>query len=213
MGPLIEILILAFIAGMIIFKLISVLGQRTGFEKSQRRTDTPDDVDDYEKNKNFSNTSSEEDLIGPGLRKVYSQVLSVDSRFSLSQFLAGATRAFEMIVMAYAKGDLKTLKLLLSSEIYQDFQQAIKEREENKESLETKIVTIESPQITDIKLEGTQASITVRFTSEQVHLRRNEKGKIIEGNPKQSEQIIDLWTFSRDLQAKDHIWTLIKTDQ
>ncbi|OJX11129.1 MAG: hypothetical protein BGO77_03415 [Caedibacter sp. 37-49] len=213
MGQLIEILILAFIAGMIIFKLISVLGQRTGFEQSQRRTDTPDEVGDHEKNKDFLNVSSEKDLIGPGLRKVYSQILSIDSRFSLNQFLTGATRAFEMIVMAYARSDLKTLKPLLSSEIYQDFQQAIKEREENKESLETTIVTIETPEITDLKLEGTEASITVRFTSEQIHLTRDEKGEIIEGDPKQSEQIIDLWTFSRDLYAKERNWTLIKTDQ
>ncbi|AIL13596.1 hypothetical protein IM40_09065 [Candidatus Paracaedimonas acanthamoebae] len=213
MSQLIEILVLAFVAAIIIFKLISVLGERTGFEHSQRRRDTFRDPQKPEENHNSPSPSSEEDLIGPGLRKVYAQMLSLDQQFSLSRFLAGATRAFEMIVLAYAKGDLKSLKPLVSSEIYKDFQEAIEERLQKGESLETTIEKIETPEITDMRLQETQAIITVRFTSEQIHLIRNDKGKMIEGNPKQSEQIIDLWTFSRDLRAKEFNWTLIKTDQ
>ncbi|MBN9343055.1 MAG: hypothetical protein BGO76_02125 [Caedibacter sp. 38-128] len=213
MGQLLEILVFAFIAAIIIFKLISVLGQRTGFEHSQRQSDTSGDPLKPEAKQDPTASSSEEDLIGPGLRKIYGQMLSLDRQFSLSRFLGGATRAFEMIVLAYAKGDLKSLKPLLSSEVYKDFQEAIEERHQERESLETTIAKIESAEITDMQLQETQAIITVRFTSEQVHLIRNDKGDIIEGNPNQSEQVIDLWTFSRDLRSKEFNWILIKTEQ
>jgi predicted lipid-binding transport protein (Tim44 family) len=213
MGQLVEILVFAFIAAIIIFKLISVLGQRTGFERPQRRNDTFQDPLNPPEEQDSPKPPVEEDLIGPGLRKVHTQFLSVDSRFSLSQFLMGATRAFEMIVLAYAKGDLKSLKPLLGPDVYKDFQEAIKERQQKKESLETKIEKIESSEITDMRLKETQATITVRFTSEQIHLIRDDSGKIIEGNPKQSEQVIDLWTFSRDLRSQEQNWALIRTDQ
>lgn len=213
MGPLIEIFVLAFGAAMIIFKLISVLGQRTGFDPSERRRETFRDPLSAGEKQETSFSSSEEELIGPGLRKIYTQMLSVDPRFSLSRFLAGATRAFEMIVLAYAKEDLKSLKSLLSSEVYKDFEGAIEERQQKRESLETTIAKIESSQITDMRLEETEAIITVRFISEQTHVIRNEAGEIIEGTAKQSEQIIDIWTFSRDFRSKDFQWTLIKVEQ
>lgn len=212
MGQLIEILMLAFIAAIIIFKLISVLGQRTGFEASERQKETFGDPLKTAKEQDFTQAPSEEDLIGPGLRKVYAQLRSIEPRFSLSHFLTGATRAFEMIVQAYAKGNLKDLKPLLSSEIFQDFQQAIEERQQKEERLETLIEKIESAEITDMHLDGTEATITVRLTSEQIHLIRDRQDNILEGNPKQSEQIIDLWTFYRDFKAKDANWTLIRTD-
>jgi len=213
MGQLVEILVFAFIAAIIIFKLISVLGQRTGFERQQRRNDAFQDPLNPAEGQDSTRSPAEEDLIGPGLRKAYTQFLSLDSRFSLGHFLTGATRAFEMIVLAYAKGDLKSLKPLLGPDVYKDFQEAIKDRQQKKESLETKIEKIESPEITDMRLKETQATITVRFTSEQIHLIRDNAGKIIEGNPKQSEQVIDLWTFSRDLRSKEQNWILIRTDQ
>ncbi|MBN9412577.1 MAG: Tim44 domain-containing protein [Candidatus Paracaedimonas acanthamoebae] len=213
MGTLIEILVLAFGAAMIIFKLISVLGQRTGFDPSEGRRETFRDPLNPSEKQETTFSSSEEELIGPGLRKIYAQMLSVDSRFSLSRFLAGATRAFEMIVLAYAKEDLKSLKSLLSSEVYKDFEVAVKERQQKRESLETTIAKIESSQITDMRLQETEAMMTVRFISEQTHVIRNEAGEIIEGTAKQSEQIIDIWTFSRDLRSKDFQWTLIKVEQ
>lgn len=213
MAQLMEILVLAFVAAIIIFKLISVLGQRTGFEQSQRPSDTLKDPETPDEPQKSSPSSSEEELVGPGLRKIYTQMLSLDPQFSLNRFLAGALRAFEMIVGAYAQGDLKNLKLLVASDIYQDFQEAIEERQKKGERLETTIAKIDPPEITNLRVEETQAFITVRFTSEQIHLSRNDKGKIIEGAPKQSEQIIDIWTFSRDLRARDFKWTLIKIDQ
>lgn len=213
MGQLIEILILAFVAGIIIFKYVSILGQKTGFEKSKDQENPIDNKEKNEDYKDFSQLSPEENLIGPGLRKVYAQLCSLDRKFSLEHFLTGASRAFEMIVLAYAKGDLQNLKRFLSSEIYEDFRQAIDEREQNKETLETQIVSLEAPEITDMRIQGTQARITIRFTSEQRHLRRNNQGEIIEGNIKQSEQIIDVWTFEKDLKSQDSLWILVQTDQ
>ncbi len=212
MGPLIEILMLAFIAAMIIFKLISVLGQRSGFEASERQKEGFGGPLDREKEQEMRQGPAEEDLIGPGLRKIYTQLKAIEPRFSLSHFLSGATRAFEMIVQAYAAGTLKEVKSLVSSEVYQDFQQAIDERQQKQESLETIIEKIDSTEITDMRLEGTKLTMTVRFTSEQIHLIRDQQGKILEGTPKQSEQIIDLWTFYRDLTVKDPTWTVIRAD-
>lgn len=208
-SDLISIFIFAVIAGFLIFRLYSVLGQRTGFEPPKEQP-----VEKPENFKSQSEVSLEEDtdkLSNPALKRLVKSIKSHDPTFDVDEFLKGATRAFEIILEAFAGDDVKTLKNLLGSVIYEEFETTIKERQEQGETLETTIIKIESPRLVEGRIRGSIAEVTVEFQTEQIHVIRDKRGKIIDGHPKQIEQLIDLWTFKRDLTQGNPNWILIKT--
>ena len=134
-----------------------------------------------------------------------------DNRFTLNEFLKGATQAFEMILEAFSRADTMTLKKLLGAELYGEFETTIEERKSHQETLETILVKIESVRLVEGHMQGNVARVTVEFQTEQTHVVRNKAGEIIEGSPKQIEQLVDLWTFERNLTQSNPNWFLIKT--
>lgn len=205
-GDLLQILFFAVLAGFLIYRLFSALGRREGFEREDQDFTDTEDIS-YE-----PKLRTAEEYIDPRLREPISLIKEKDSIFRLDDFLQGAKAAFKIIVEAYATGDLKTLKSLLSFELYREFEEAIQERETRGETLETKIMTLETPVAINATVQEKKAQIRVKFTSEQQHIRRDQSGKIIEGDPKQTEQITDLWTFERTLTSRDPNWTLVKIE-
>ena len=134
-----------------------------------------------------------------------------DPRFDLKEFVAGARAAFEMIVQGFAEGDRKTLKELLSSEVYDYFDGAMRDRESRNEILENTLIRIVSVDATEAEVEHGIASITVKIVSEQVNVTKNAAGETVSGNANHIAEVSDIWTFSRDLRSRDPNWKLVAT--
>ena len=117
-----------------------------------------------------------------------------------------------MIVLAYAQGDRRTLKTLLSREVYEGFEAAIRERETKGESVETRFVAIEKSDLTAAEVRGHVAQITVRFVSQLISVTRNKAGNVIDGNAEKVTDVTDVWTFARDLSSRDPNWKLVATE-
>lgn len=135
-----------------------------------------------------------------------------DRSFDPSQFLEGARMAYEMIVTAFAQGDQKTLKMLLSTDVYEGFSQVIIDRERRGDEVESKFVGIDKANLIDASLERNIASITVKFVSQIINAIRDKDGRVIEGDPTKIRDVTDIWTFSRDITSRDPNWRLVATE-
>jgi len=139
-------------------------------------------------------------------------IRGADPSFEPIGFTGGARAAFTAIVEAFAKGDTGSLRPLLDGPTYSSFEGAIRGRVERKEKAETTLIGFEASDVAAAELQGTNASVTVRFVSEQINVLRNADGQIIDGNPNEVQKVIDLWTFRRDTKSSDPNWLLIKTE-
>ncbi|HYS48396.1 MAG TPA: Tim44/TimA family putative adaptor protein [Xanthobacteraceae bacterium] len=139
-------------------------------------------------------------------------ILAEDKSFDAKHFLAGARAAYEMIVTAYAEGDRRTLKNLLSREVYDGFETAIREREGRGETTETRFVSIDKADLTGAELRGKVAHVTVRFVSQLVSVTHDRNGAVIEGSPEKVTEVTDVWTFARDISSRDPNWKLVATE-
>ena len=117
-----------------------------------------------------------------------------------------------MIVTAYAEGDRRALKNLLSRDVYEGFEAAIRERETKGETVETRFVSIDRSDITGAELRGQTAQVTVRFVSQLVSVTRDRDGAVIDGNPDKVTDVTDVWTFARDVTSRDPNWKLVATE-
>jgi predicted lipid-binding transport protein (Tim44 family) len=135
-----------------------------------------------------------------------------DKSFDVKHFLTGARAAYEMIVTAYAAGDRRQLRSLLGREVYDGFEAAIKEREQRGETVETRFVSIEAADVIGAELRGRTAQVTVRFVSQLVSVTRDRAGAVIDGNPDKVTDVTDVWTFARDISARDPNWKLVATE-
>jgi predicted lipid-binding transport protein (Tim44 family) len=139
-------------------------------------------------------------------------VVREDPGFDIKHFVAGARAAYEMIVMAFAEGDRRTLKNLLAREVYDGFEAAIRERESKGEKIETRFVSIDKSDVTGAEVRGRTAQITIRFVSQLVSATRDKSGNVIEGSPEKVTDVTDVWTFARDVSSRDPNWKLVATE-
>jgi predicted lipid-binding transport protein (Tim44 family) len=139
-------------------------------------------------------------------------IITADGSFDAKHFLAGARAAYEMVVTAFAEGDRRTLKNLLSREVFEGFEAAITERERRGEKAETRFVSIDTAEIVGAELRGRSAQITVRFVSKLISVTRDRSGAVIDGNPEKVTEVTDVWTFARDVSSRDPNWKLIATE-
>lgn len=138
-------------------------------------------------------------------------VCAADQSFDPDEFLAGARAAFDMILGAFAAGDRRTLKNLLSAEVFADFERALSERERAGRAVEHTMVGVNSAEIVEASVKGREASVTVKFVSEQINVTRSEDGGVVEGDPEKIIKAADYWTFARNVRARDPNWSLIAT--
>jgi predicted lipid-binding transport protein (Tim44 family) len=139
-------------------------------------------------------------------------IAKAEPEFDARHFLAGAKSAYEMIVTAFGEGDRKTLKNLLAKEVFDGFSQSIAEREGRGETAETRFVALEKADITHAGVKGSVAQITVRFVSELISVTRNKAGEVTSGSPDSVTHVTDVWTFARDVGARDPNWKLVSTE-
>ena len=114
-----------------------------------------------------------------------------DPSFDAKHFVAGARQAYEMIVIAYAEGDRRSLKNLLAREVYDGFDSAIRERENKGETAESRFVSIDKADITAAEMRGRSAHVTVHFVSQLVSIVRDRGGAVIEGSPDKVTDVND----------------------
>ena len=148
---------------------------------------------------------------GTPLAQGLDAIVAQDSSFDPRHFLSGARSAYEMIVLAFANGDRRALKDLLSSEVYDSFEAAIKEREKQEQKTETRFVSIDKAEIVGAEARDRSMQLTVRFVSQMVSVTRDKVGAIVDGNPDKVTDITDVWTFARDTTSRDPNWKLVGT--
>jgi predicted lipid-binding transport protein (Tim44 family) len=218
------------LAVFIFLRLRSVLGQRTGRERPPydpysardpiRTNDkvvalpgrapdgTPKSPEAAEPAERWKGIAEPGSAIATGLDAIARD----DKSFDANTFLGGARAAYEMIVTAYAAGDRRQLKNLLGREVYDGFESAIREREQRGETVETRFVSIDAADIIGAELRGKTAQVTVRFVSQLVSVTRDRAGAVIDGSPDKVTDVTDVWTFARDITARDPNWKLVATE-
>jgi predicted lipid-binding transport protein (Tim44 family) len=143
------------------------------------------------------------------------QIARFDRAFDPEAFADGASRAYEMIVTAFAEGDRKTLKGLLSAPVYEGFLMAIDEREARGEHIEQQFVGMKKAEIIGAEVMGGIASVTMRFVSELITATHDRSGTVVGGDPQKVSEVTDVWTFVRDVSTskalQDVNWKLDET--
>lgn len=139
-------------------------------------------------------------------------IRDASSDFDPATFLSGAKMAYEMIVMSFADGDRKTLKNLLSKEVYDGFAAALDERDARGETVQSSFVGIDKADITGAEMRDSEALITVRVVSQLISATRDKAGEIIDGDPDAVVEVKDVWTFARDTRSRDPNWRLVATE-
>jgi predicted lipid-binding transport protein (Tim44 family) len=211
-----DIILFAMVAGFLVLRLRSVLGRRTGNERRRdlfvrRARPVADKVPVLgEQGANGSMPAADTrslDAIAEGVN----QIRRADPSFDPSQFLEGVRIAFEMIVTAFANGDKAGLGPLLSDEVFQQFATAIDERAAAKETLETRILQLDSADIVGAELLGRNAQVTIKLVSHQINVTRAMDQSIVDGDPEHPIEKTDYWTFARDTRSSDPNWVLVAT--
>jgi len=219
------------LAVFIFLRLRSVLGQRTGRERppydpySGRdavRTPANDKVVALPTRNADATQPAEAEVPGDRWKGIAESgspvaagldaIVAVDRNFDPADFLTGARAAYEMIVTAFAEGDRRSLKNLLSRDVYEGFEAAIGEREKRGETAETRFVSIDQAEIVGAEMRGRNAQVTVRFVSKLVSVTRDRTGAVIEGNAEGVTDVTDVWTFARDMSSRDPNWKLVATE-
>ena len=220
------------LAVFIFLRLRNVLGQRTGSERPPYDRAARDIVHGTQDNNVVPMPGSAIDqaplaptadvvpptdrwkgLTEPGtpLALGLDAIAAQDSSFDPQHFISGARSAYEMIVLAFANGDRRALKDLLSSEVYESFDAVIKDREKHEQKTETRFVSIDKAELVNAEARDRAAQLTVRFVSQMISVTRDKAGAIVDGNPEKVSDITDVWTFARDITSRDPNWKLVGT--
>ncbi len=156
-------------------------------------------------------------LAEPGAKAGLLAIGRADPAFEPQAFLDGSKRAYEMIVTAFAEGNRKTLKDLLSREVYDGFLAEMAARDKRGDVIDQSFVGINRADITEAELKGGVATITVRFVSQLISAVRDRSGAVIGGDPQKIKEVTDVWTFNRDIgsaRARVNLnWKLIATQE
>lgn len=215
-GSLIQLLVLAGIAIFLILKLRSVLGTRDGFEKPPIPLDEvrPRVRRDFE----VIEGGPDRDIIdhvpeGSDAAKALAEMKKAEPSFAVGPFLQGARGAYEMILMAFEKGELDRIRPFLSDDVEASFGEAIAAREAEGLTVEAAFLGIKELVLHDATFnkESGFGEISVRFVADQTYVVRNKAGEIVEGSPREIKKSRDIWTFARRMGSDDPNWQLVAT--
>ena len=211
------IVILALIALFVGLRLYSVLGERTGHEQPILKPADPDARIEQPKvnaQREPASITDNGDLAylptaGPGVR----QILAADPSFDVARFLEGAGAAYRMILEAYWKGDLDTIRPHTDDHVYGTFAGAVAQRATDGHKLDNRLVAVDPPVIVEAGMEHGAAEVTVRFEADIAAITRNAEDEVVAGSMTDAVQTRERWTFRRDLKSRDPNWLLIETDE
>ncbi|MFN3890033.1 MAG: Tim44/TimA family putative adaptor protein [Beijerinckiaceae bacterium] len=228
----ISTIIFALLAAFVVWKLRSVLGTRTGHERPpQERKSHPERNDESRSEGKVIRLPGAANDAGAGdmarnsadrwapfaapdtpLAKGFDQIAALDSGFRPRDFVDGAKSAYEMIIGAFAAGDRQTLRGLLAKDVYESFAAAVSDRESRGDSVETTFVSIDKADFVDVQVRGKTANITIKFQSKLITATRDRSGAVIDGNPDKVVDMVDIWTFAREVTSRDPNWRLVATE-
>ena len=186
----IDIILLAMIAGFIFLRLRGILGKKTGFEEDINSS-FPHEAPPTKPTSVFNANTFDEN--------------------AKKDFVKGAKIAYETIITSFAKGTLKDIKSLLDKSVYQQFEDAIKDRESKNLSSETTFIGINSAEIKQHEQNKNMLEVTVEFVSEIISCVKDKDNKIVSGDPEKIKKVLDTWKFSKDSQSSNPNWLLIDT--
>ncbi len=222
------------VAAVVIFlQLRAVLGRRTGNEKppydpfaGENRRESVDKADNVVALPRTRAARSpaaapapadhaDIDALAPAgseLNDGLRAVRAADPSFNPGTFLEGARMAYEMIVTSFADGDRKTLKSLLSKDVFDGFVGAIAEREQKGLKTRSSFVGIDKAEIVGAEMKGSESHLTLRIASQLITSTVDAEGKVVEGDADNVASVKDVWTFARDTRSKDPNWKLVATE-
>ena len=216
-----DVILLALVTGFIAFRLYTVLGRRTGHERSHedqlRLPDAAPAPKPATVKDNVVSLPERAAQAGAGLINAGAQprglldIKLADRTFDSERVLGGARAAYEMIVTAFARGERDTLRPLLSDDVFEAFDHEIRSREAKKERVDFTFLSLKSARITDAVLKSQTAEVTVTFQSEIMLAGYDPSGALIEGDAKTPHQVTEEWTFARETRSSDPNWTLVST--
>lgn len=209
-------LVLIVAAIMVFWKLKSVLGQRTGFERPPTmpvvNPEPNSNVINLKPNPNksqpiWTNYADE----GSALAKGLDAISEVQKDFDVAEFLAGAKSAYEMILTDFAKGDKQGLRPLVSVPVYESFAAAIDQNKQNSETKIFQFVGFKSAKLQSAVIEAKRVTIEVHFNSEMITATQDNSGKTISGDNNAIIEVAETWTFEREVSSRDPNWKLVAT--
>jgi predicted lipid-binding transport protein (Tim44 family) len=211
-----SIVLLAMIAAFLGMRLYSVLGKRTGHEqepvlprRDDRAAPAPVRLEDGEAQPAANPAADTAGLVyEPAAETGLRQLLATDRSFDAGRFMEGAEAAYRMILEAYWKGDRDTLRDLCDDDSYEAFVEAIAAREARGETLENRLMGIDSAKITAVEMSRSEARVTVRYRADISAITRDADGRMIAGSMSDATQTDDLWTFRRQIGSNDPNWVL-----
>ena len=220
-GParMLQIFILAVVALFLFWRLRAVLGSRDGFEKTLKEIKEPSDVmnatgviEQPEKN---SQDDDIFDYVEENSRsaEVFKKMKEFNSDFSVNKFVAGAKMAYEIILMAFEKGDIEKLEALLEKKVLTKFKSVIDKRKKDGLKIDAKFIGMRDIRIINASFSQKTkvADVTLSFKSEITTVVKDSRGKIIEGHPDEIKKQKDTWMFTKNLSEKSPIWLLKST--
>jgi predicted lipid-binding transport protein (Tim44 family) len=215
-SSLLQLLVLAGIAIFLILKLRSVLGTRDGFEKppvpvEEDRPRLRRDFEVIDGGPDRDITDHVED--GSDAAKALAAMKLAEPGFSVNTFLQGARSAYEMILMAFERGDIDAIRPFLADEIEAAFTQAINAREAQGLTIESNFVGLKEMTLVGATFdrETKRGEVTVRYVGELTSVIRDKAGEVVEGSEKKIKRQRDVWTFGRTMGAADPNWQLVAT--
>ena len=185
----IDIILLAMIAGFIFLRLRGILGKRTGHEENHNVSFKLPKEKIFEKNENKSNFDDE----------------------AKKDFIKGAKIAYETIIIDFAAGNLKNIKSLLDKKVFDQFNEALRERKNNDFISNTTFIGINSASIKEYQQINNMLEVTVDFVSEIISFVKDKENKILSGDPEKVKKVFDTWKFSKDSRSNNPNWLLINT--
>ena len=187
----IDIILLAMIAGFIFLRLRGILGKKTGHEE---------DIS--------SSFAHDFDFKKSAIKK---KVYEFDEE-AKKEFLKGAQIAYESIITSFASGKLSEIKSLINKDVYNSFNEAIRERSTKQLKNETTFIGINSAEIKHHNQSNDLLEVSVNFISEIITCIKDKDNKIISGDPQKIKKVNDTWKFCRNIRSQNPNWQLIETE-
>ena len=216
-SPILQLLVLAAIAIFLVLRLRNVLGTREGYEKPPvALPDSKKRARDFEVIEGGPDRDITDNVpTGSDSASALAAMKGADPAFNVGDFLKGARGAYEMILMAFQRGDLASVKSFVAPEVYDAFSQVIARREADGIKVEATFVGINDLALKEAEFDRTtrEAELSVRFGGEFTEVVRDRSGAIVEGNATTVKRQRDVWTFARTMGSADPNWILVATSE
>ncbi|MDT1062775.1 Tim44/TimA family putative adaptor protein [Paracoccus sp. CPCC 101403] len=215
-NPMLQLLVLAAIAVFLILRLRGVLGTRDGFEAPRvpdetsppRRFDVVEGTPDH-----FDNDIDDHAEPGSANARALAAMKQVEPDFAVGPFLSGGKAAYEMILMAFERGDISEVRAFLAPPVAAAFESVIADRKARGLTTEAQYLGTRETALTAAEFNPAtrQAEISIRFVGEMIVATRDAQGNVVDGDPKAARKQRDTWTFARQMGSQDPNWQLVAT--